>query len=92
MTVGTEQTRELDATGILAQSIVDFGKPPIRCVGDKGAQLSAEQPVDLGSHVDGRLPIHKAEQQQDAQDESAGDGERPAERGRACEIRQAHGG
>ncbi len=92
MTVGAEQARDLDAIGILAQSIFDLCQPLLRCVGCEDAQLLGEQNIDLGRHVGGRLPIDEAEQQQGAQDERAGDGERPAKRRGAGEIRQAHGG
>ena len=53
---------------------------------------SASRHVVCCHHVDGRLPVDEAEQQQCAQEERAGDDERPAKRGRAREIRQAHGG
>src|SRR6266849_8131790 len=39
MTVGTEQARNLDVTGILAQSIVDLCQPLLRGIGCEDAQL-----------------------------------------------------
>ena len=91
-TVGTEQARDLDATGILAQSIVDLRQPLLWCIGCEDPQLFGQQGIVLGHHVGGRLPIDEAEQYQGAQPERTGDDERPAKRGGARKIRQAHGG
>ena len=92
MAVGTEQARDPDAMGILTQSILDRCQPPLRCIGCDDAQLLSEQSIDPGRHVGGRLPIDETEQHQGAQNERAGDAERPTKRGGAGKIRQAHGG
>ena len=92
MTAGIEQARDLDATGILAQSIVDLRQPLLRRIGCENARLLGEQNIVLGQQVGGRLPIDEAEQYQGVQDERAGDGERPAKGGRTGEIRKVHGG
>ena len=84
MTVGTEQTRNSDAAGILTQ-------PVLRRTCCYDGELFGEQSVDPGSHVGGCLQIDETEQNQGAQNEGAGDRERPAKRRCACEIRQAHG-
>ncbi len=92
MAVGPEQGRDPDAPGIVMQSIVDALQLPRRRIGRDQARLAGEQIVVRRRHVGGGLPIDEGEQQEGAQHEGAGDAERPAERGGADEIRQAHGG
>ena len=62
------RARDLDAMGILAQSIVDLLQPLLWCIGCKDPQLFDEQNIVLGHHVGGRLPIDEPEQHQGAQE------------------------
>ena len=89
--IGAEQGREPDAARILPQAIIDRLQPPLRSIGCYRVHLVGNRGVDARRHVGGRLPVDEAEQQEDANGEGAGDHERPAERGRADELRQAHG-
>ncbi len=92
MAVGPEQSGDPDAVRIVPQPIADMLELPragFRC---DDVQLTSNQIVEVARHVGRRLPIDEAEQEQGTQDERPGDDERPAKRGRADEIRQAHGG
>jgi hypothetical protein len=90
MAVGTEQARDPDKPGIMAQSIFNFRQSSLRSIGHEEAQLANEQNIDRGRQVSGHSPVDEPEQHEGTQRTYAGDRKRPAKRRGSSKSRQAH--
>jgi len=89
--VRREQGANFDPAGVglqmLSQPLQTF---LLACGGDIVRHV-VDQPVHVGGHRPVGVPQHETKHQQDASNERAGNAERPAERHRPHEFRQAHG-
>ena len=90
--VGAEHGGDPDAARVSPQAFFHRRQPLLGLLRRDRVHVRENGDVDAARHIRGGLPIDEAEQQDDADGEGAGHDERPAERGRADEIRQAHGG